>query len=126
MTDTRRRVASQLDAESSKIKAKYSSALSTLQELFPDWKEEDLLAVLGETNGNLEESVARIAEGMCQNIYIYIFIHVYDMYGLFVISVEQTDVGFWRSSSVDECKEGLVILTIRSCIAMGSSEEEDP
>jgi hypothetical protein len=73
MTDTRRRVASQLDAESSKIKAKYSSALSTLQELFPDWKEEDLLAVLGETNGNLEESVARIAEGMCQNIYIYIY-----------------------------------------------------
>lgn len=52
-----------LDEETKKLKAKYSSSLSTLRELFPTWNDEDLLSVLAETQGDLEATVARIAEG---------------------------------------------------------------
>lgn len=52
-----------LDDESEKLKSKFSGSLSTLRELFPEWKDDDLLAVLAETDGNLEESVIRITEG---------------------------------------------------------------
>lgn len=52
-----------LDEESRRLKSKYSSSLSTLGELFPDWKDEDLLTVLADTEGNLEEAVVRITEG---------------------------------------------------------------
>jgi hypothetical protein len=53
-----------LDAESRKLKAQHGQALSALQELFPTWTEEDLLAVIGDVNGDLEAAVSRIAEGM--------------------------------------------------------------
>lgn len=52
-----------MDEETKRLKSKYSSALSTLRELFPDWKDEDLLAVLAETDGDIENSVVRITEG---------------------------------------------------------------
>jgi hypothetical protein len=52
-----------LDEESKRLKSKYSLTLSTLRELFPDWKDEDLLTVLSETEGDIEAAVTRIAEG---------------------------------------------------------------
>lgn len=51
------------DEESRRLKSKYSASLTTLRELFPDWKDEDLLAVLADTEGNLEDAVTRITEG---------------------------------------------------------------
>lgn len=53
-----------LDVESRKIKAQHGQALAALQELFPTWSEEDLLAVIGDVNGDVEAAVSRIAEGM--------------------------------------------------------------
>lgn len=58
-----------LDEESRKLKSKYSASLATLRELFSDWKDEDLLAVLAETEGNLEEAVIRISEGNYQSFH---------------------------------------------------------
>lgn len=54
---------SALDEESKKLKSQYGPALNSLRELFPDWKDEDLLAVLAETDGSIEESAIRITEG---------------------------------------------------------------
>ena len=58
------RSSSHLDAESQALKNKYSKQLETLRELFPDWKDEDLLPVLAETEGSLEEAIERISSGM--------------------------------------------------------------
>jgi hypothetical protein len=57
------RSSSHLDAESQALKSKYSKQLETLRELFPDWKDEDLLPVLAETEGSLEEAIERISSG---------------------------------------------------------------
>lgn len=54
---------SHLDEESRRLKSQYSAPLASLQELFPDWKDEDLLSVLAETDGNVEAAVLRITEG---------------------------------------------------------------
>lgn len=61
-----------LDEESKKLKSQYGPALNSLRELFPDWKDEDLLAVLAETDGSIEESAIRITEGMYINLQIYL------------------------------------------------------
>ncbi|ORX70143.1 hypothetical protein DL89DRAFT_152977 [Linderina pennispora] len=52
--------------ESSEFKAlrsKYSSSLKTLREMFPDWSDADLIYALQEADGNLEITIAHIAEG---------------------------------------------------------------
>lgn len=54
---------SQLDDESKRLKSLYSSSLSALQEMFPDWKEEDLLSLLSETEGNVNVAAEQIFEG---------------------------------------------------------------
>lgn len=46
------------------MKTTYVSQLSMLTELFPDWNEEDLVAVIVELNGDLELAVNRITEGI--------------------------------------------------------------
>lgn len=45
------------------MKKKYSDALPTLRELFSDWKDEDLVFALEDSNGQLEEAIERITEG---------------------------------------------------------------
>ncbi|KAJ2723334.1 RNAPII degradation factor [Coemansia sp. Benny D115] len=50
-------------AEFKNLRAKYSSSLKTLSEMFPDWTDADLLYALKEADGNLEITIGRIAEG---------------------------------------------------------------
>lgn len=45
------------------MKKKYSDTLPMLKELFPDWKDEDLVFALEDSNGELEEAIERITEG---------------------------------------------------------------
>ncbi|KAG9005647.1 hypothetical protein FRB93_009573 [Tulasnella sp. JGI-2019a] len=52
--------------ESPEIKAlrqKYGAKLTTLQEIYSTWSDEDLLTLLGEVNGNVDTAAERIAEG---------------------------------------------------------------
>lgn len=51
------------EGEISQMKKKYSDTLPTLKELFPDWKDEDLVFALEDSNGELEEAIERITEG---------------------------------------------------------------
>lgn len=45
------------------MKKKYSDTLPTLKEMFPDWKDEDLVFALEDSNGELLEAIERISEG---------------------------------------------------------------
>lgn len=45
------------------MKKKYADTLPMLKELFPDWKDEDLVFALEDSNGELEEAIERITEG---------------------------------------------------------------
>lgn len=45
-------------------KKQFNQPLSQLQAIFPEWKEDDLLSVLEEAQGDVELAVARISEGM--------------------------------------------------------------
>lgn len=45
------------------MRKKYSDTLPTLKELFPDWKDEDLIFALEDSNGELEDAIVRITEG---------------------------------------------------------------
>lgn len=45
------------------MKKKYSDTLPTLKEMFPDWKDEDLVFALEDSNGELLEAIERITEG---------------------------------------------------------------
>lgn len=51
------------EGEIGQMKQKYADTLPTLLELFPDWKDEDLLFALEDSNGELEEAIERITEG---------------------------------------------------------------
>ncbi|KAJ5493162.1 hypothetical protein N7539_001908 [Penicillium diatomitis] len=51
------------EGELGQMKKKYSDALPTLKELFPDWKDEDLVFALEDSNGEIEEAIERITEG---------------------------------------------------------------
>ncbi|KAI9503264.1 hypothetical protein BX070DRAFT_146647 [Coemansia spiralis] len=50
-------------AEFKALRNKYSSGLKTLNEMFPDWTDIDLLSAIKEADGNLETAVTHIAEG---------------------------------------------------------------
>lgn len=65
------------------LKKKYSSQLSMLKEMFPDWSDMDLLLGLQDTDGDLQTTIDRIAEGML------IFRHAVSL-----------SVGAWRVLSV--------------------------
>ena len=45
------------------VKKQFNQPLSQLQAIFPEWKEDDLLSVLEEVQGDVELAVARISEG---------------------------------------------------------------
>jgi hypothetical protein len=51
--------------ETKKLRTRYEKVeLKTLKELFgTEWSEEDLLFVLGDTNGDVEEAITRISDG---------------------------------------------------------------
>ncbi|KAL8950498.1 MAG: hypothetical protein Q9222_003462 [Ikaeria aurantiellina] len=51
------------EGELGELKRKYSSKLSTIKEMFPDWTDEDIVFALQETDGNLEGTIDRISEG---------------------------------------------------------------
>lgn len=51
------------EGELGQMKKKYSDTLPMLNELFPDWKDEDLVFALEDADGDLEQSIDRISEG---------------------------------------------------------------
>lgn len=51
------------EGEIGQMKKKYSDTLPTLKEMFPDWKDEDLVFALEDSNGELLEAIERISEG---------------------------------------------------------------
>jgi hypothetical protein len=51
---------------SSKVKSKYSPEISTLKDIFPEWSEMDLMAVIEEAQGDLALAVSRITEGQAE------------------------------------------------------------
>ncbi|KAK7208219.1 hypothetical protein BZA70DRAFT_287535 [Myxozyma melibiosi] len=54
---------SSIDDTTRQLKAQFAEAIGSLNELFPDWSEEDLLYLLQETQGDVEVAVVRITEG---------------------------------------------------------------
>lgn len=53
----------QNNSEVVQLKKKHGSKVSTIQELFPGWTDEDVVMALEETDGDLESTVERISEG---------------------------------------------------------------
>ncbi|PHH81662.1 hypothetical protein CDD82_251 [Ophiocordyceps australis] len=51
------------EGEFGDLRKKYGDKTSVICEMFPDWSEADVLFALQETNGDQNETVARIAEG---------------------------------------------------------------
>ena len=50
--------------ELGQLKKHYKSQLDTLKELFPDWTDDDLVFALQETDGDLQNTIERITEGI--------------------------------------------------------------
>jgi len=50
--------------ELGELKSQYSSQLSLLKDVFPDWSDVDLVMALQETDGDLPTTIDRITEGM--------------------------------------------------------------
>ncbi|KAI8924049.1 hypothetical protein BC831DRAFT_467744 [Entophlyctis helioformis] len=55
-----------LDDRSQRLKALYRSQLASLRDIFDTWSEPDLLAILDETQGDLDVAVSRISEGLAE------------------------------------------------------------
>lgn len=51
------------EGEIGQMRKKYSDTLPLLKELFPDWKDEDLIFALEDSNGEVEDAIVRITEG---------------------------------------------------------------
>lgn len=51
------------EGEFGQMKKKYADTLPMLKELFPDWSDEDLVFVLEDADGELEDAIERITEG---------------------------------------------------------------
>ena len=51
------------------LKSQYKNDLTKLQELFTTWSEADLLFALQENQGDLEQTIARISEGLFFTFY---------------------------------------------------------
>lgn len=52
------------------LRNNYRTSLPSLQELFPDWSQEDLLFVMDECQGDLDLAITRISEGKYTIYYI--------------------------------------------------------
>ena len=53
------------DGDVAELRTQYGAKTSVIREMFPDWSEVDVLFALQETNGDENEAVTRIAEGIC-------------------------------------------------------------
>ncbi|KAL8960777.1 MAG: hypothetical protein Q9183_005406, partial [Haloplaca sp. 2 TL-2023] len=62
MTDSFPSRESEDAGELGELKRMYSSKLSTIKEMFPDWTDEDVVYALQETDGNLEATIGGISE----------------------------------------------------------------
>ena len=51
------------DDEISQLKKQYGSKVGTIQEMFPEWTDADVVFALQETSGDLETTVERITDG---------------------------------------------------------------
>lgn len=51
------------EGELGELKRMYSTKLSTIKEMFPNYTDEDIVFALQETDGNLEATIDRISEG---------------------------------------------------------------
>ena len=49
--------------ELSVLRKKYSGHLDTLKSIFPSWEEDDLLLVLDEVKGSIDQAATNISEG---------------------------------------------------------------
>jgi hypothetical protein len=49
--------------ELAELKKRYSSQLTTLKELFPDWTDADLVLAVDDADGDLQTTIERISEG---------------------------------------------------------------
>ncbi len=56
------------EGELGRLKKLHSAKLSTMKEMFPDWTDEDLVFALQETDGNLENTIERISDGILPNV----------------------------------------------------------
>jgi len=54
--------------ELGELKKQYSSQLSLMQDMFPDWTDVDLVMALQETDGDLQTTIDRITEGMMTSL----------------------------------------------------------
>jgi hypothetical protein len=52
------------DSEVGQLKKQFGSKVTVIQEMFPDWTDEDVVFALQETDGDLESTVDRITDGM--------------------------------------------------------------
>jgi hypothetical protein len=52
------------EGEIGDMKRQYAPQLSTLKEFFPTWNELDLVMGLQETDGDLQDTIERITDGM--------------------------------------------------------------
>lgn len=51
------------DGEIGQLKKAYAPKVNTVQEMFPDWTDEDIVYALQENDGDLETTIERISEG---------------------------------------------------------------
>jgi hypothetical protein len=51
------------DGEIVQLKKKYGTKIQQIQDFFPDWTDEDCVFALQETDGELEPTINRIADG---------------------------------------------------------------
>ena len=68
------------DGEVSQLKKQYGSKVSTIQEMFPDWTDEDVVFALKETDGDLESTVDRITDGKLSDLSCRFFEHLHYSY----------------------------------------------
>lgn len=52
------------DGEVAQLKKTYGNKVNMIKDMFPEWTDADIVLALQETNGDLETTVGRIADGM--------------------------------------------------------------
>ena len=58
------------DGELAELRKLYGDKTLVIREMFPDWSEIDVLFALQETNGDQNEAVTRIAEGVWNRTFV--------------------------------------------------------
>jgi hypothetical protein len=79
------------EGEIGQLKKKYASDLPTLQELFPDWTTEDLVFALEDANGDLENVIEHITEGMMDNSFSIFMVNFFFLNTFLIRFFQPTD-----------------------------------